>query len=203
MFMPLLAGKLVVIGSKQSAGVFEDPNLWKYAPYDFLKITPSHLEILQHTIQNENGQLLTNRLVIGGEALNAAHFNYMVDKKINLEIINEYGPTEATVGCTVYSFHTMEDADKINSFVSIGRPIENVQVYIVNKNTEMVPVGVTGEICISGDGLAIGYLNLPQLTAEKFVANSFSNTPGTLMYKSGDLGRWLPDGNIEYLRQNR
>ena len=199
MFMPLLAGKLVVIGSRPPVEAFEDPNLWKYAPYDFLKITPSHLELLQYTLRNESGFLLTDKLVIGGEALNAGHFKYLADNNINTTIVNEYGPTETTVGCTVYSFNAVTDAGTVIGNVSIGKPIDNTQVYIVDKNNKMVPFGVAGEICISGGGVAKGYLNLPGLTADKFIVNPFAGDPGRVMYTSGDLGRWLPDGNIQYM----
>ena len=199
MFMPLLAGKLVVIGSKQSAEVFEDTNLWKYAPYDFIKITPSHLEFLQASIKNENGALLTNKLIIGGEALNAGHLNFLIESNINLQIINEYGPTEATVGCSVYSFNTLDNFKEIKSNIPVGKPLDNIQLYILNEGDELVPVGVVGQICVGGDGVARGYLNLPGLTKEKFVHNPYSNKNGAVMYKTGDLGRWLPDGNIEYL----
>lgn len=105
--------------------------------------------------------------------------------------INAYGPTEATV-CTTYAKYNGA-ADK----TPIGKPFFNQQVYIVNKDHQLQPVGVPGELCISGDGLARGYWNRPELTAEKFVENPF--VPGTKMYKTGDMARWLPDGNIEYL----
>jgi amino acid adenylation domain-containing protein len=196
-FMPLIAGKSVVIGSKKSVEVFEDSNLWKYAPYDFIKLTPSHLELLQSTLVDKNSNLLTGTLVVGGEALRYSHFNYFIENGLDVNIINEYGPTEATVGCSVYCFNT-KNGEKIKNNISIGKPIDNVQLYILNDKNDLSPVGVAGEICISGAGLALGYLNLPALTDSKFVPNPFS-TNGALMYKTGDIGKWLPDGNIEYL----
>jgi acyl carrier protein len=81
----------------------------------------------------------------------------------------------------------------------IGTPISNTQIYIVNTGMQLVPLGVTGEICIGGAGLARGYFNRPGLTAEKFIADPFSKEEGARLYKTGDLGRWLADGNIEYL----
>ena len=83
--------------------------------------------------------------------------------------------------------------------VPIGKPIDNIQLYIVNQNNrqQLQPIGIPGELCIAGDGLARGYLKQPELTAEKFINNHF--VPGTKMYRTGDLARWLPDGNIEYL----
>lgn len=104
---------------------------------------------------------------------------------------NLYGPTEASVDVTYY---TTAPGD---TKVPIGRPIWNTAIYILDADNRLLPSGVAGEICIGGIGLSRGYLNKPQLTAEKFVANPFR--AGERMYKTGDLGRWLPDGNIEYL----
>jgi acyl carrier protein len=83
--------------------------------------------------------------------------------------------------------------------VTIGKPVSNTTIYIVNRDLQLVPVGVTGEICISGAGIAKGYLNRKELTAEKFVSNPFSEVAGSVMYRTGDWGRWQADGNIEYL----
>jgi len=199
LFMPLLSGKSVVIGSKQSLEVFEDINLQKYSPYDFIKITPSHLILLESAMQLAGESLLTKRLVIGGEALHAGQFDAFYSKGIHVEIVNEYGPTEATVGCSTYRFQSVEDHQKIKNGISIGKPLDNVQLYIVNQSNSLLPVGVAGEICIGGAGLARGYLNRAELTEEKFIKNPFSKEPGARIYKTGDVGRWLPDGNIEYM----
>ncbi len=110
----------------------------------------------------------------------------------NIEVRNLYGPTEAT------TYSTMDRLKK-GKVALIGRPISNTNIYIINKEDQLVPVGVPGEIFIGGAGLARGYLNRPELTIEKFVANRFSKQSGARMYKTGDLGRWLADGNIEYL----
>ena len=109
-----------------------------------------------------------------------------------IETRNLYGPTEDTVYSTVYRLRR-------GSPILIGRPISNSQVYIINKDQQLCPVNVAGEICIGGAGLARGYLNMPGLTAEKFIANPFSNNPQDRIYKTGDLGRWMPDGNIDYM----
>ncbi len=198
-FMPLLSGKLVALSSKNSADVFEDINLLKYGPYDFLKITPVHLELIHSKLKDDNGKLLTRKLVIGGEALLPAHFSHLIEEDIDIEIINEYGPTEATVGCSTYNFYPVKDYDMIKEGISIGKPIDNTQLYILDQKSELVPVGITGEICIGGIGLSRGYLNRPELTAEKFISNPFSKEHGTRLYRTGDMGRWLPDGNIAYL----
>ena len=199
MFMPLLAGKSVVIGSNSSVDVFEESNLQKYAPYDFIKLTPAHLELLLPKMQLGNGSLLTKQLVIGGEALLLSQFNSFVEQGLNVHIVNEYGPTEATVGCSVYSFDTMGNNESMPNNISIGKPIDQVQLYILGDSEALVPVGVGGELCIAGAGVARGYLNRADLTAEKFVSNPFNAKAGTKMYKTGDLAKWLPDGNIEYL----
>ena len=107
----------------------------------------------------------------------------------HIELVNEYGPTEGTVAATCNN--TLHE----NNNAVIGKPIQNTAIYILGKNKALLPVGVYGELCISGVGLAKGYVNNAALTKEKFVDNPF--VPGTRMYKTGDIARWLPDGNIE------
>lgn len=110
-------------------------------------------------------------------------------------IINAYGPAEVSVETTYYYFDG-RDADERSL---IGRPRQGLRIYILDTYDQIVPIGVAGEICISGVGLARGYMNRPELTRTKFCPNAHSGIPGDLMYRSGDLGRWLPDGNIDYL----
>ncbi|PIK32617.1 non-ribosomal peptide synthetase, partial [Bacillus siamensis] len=124
------------------------------------------------------------RLLTGGDKLN--QFDHQ-----NYQIINNYGPTENTVVTTSYIVN-----DHFNN-IPIGKPISNNKIYILDQNNSLVPLGVPGELCVSGAGLARGYLNRPELTAEKFVPNPF--LPGERMYRTGDLARLLPDGNIEFL----
>ncbi|WP_422645964.1 non-ribosomal peptide synthetase [Xenorhabdus vietnamensis] len=114
-------------------------------------------------------------------------------------LINGYGPTETTTFAITY---TMESTVDITRSVPIGKPIANTQVYILDEYGQPVPFGVTGEIHIAGAGVARGYLNRPELTAEHFLIDPFSSEPDARMYKTGDLGRWLPDGSIEYLGRN-
>lgn len=122
-------------------------------------------------------------LVIGGDKLNRYEDpGYWVE--------NMYGPTETTIGVTAYTV----TAQLPN--IPIGKPIANTQIHILNEALELCPIGVVGDIYIAGDPLARGYLHQPELTNEKFVPNPFN--PGTRMYKSGDQGRWLPDGNIAF-----
>ncbi|EPS56420.1 amino acid adenylation domain-containing protein, partial [Clostridium botulinum Af84] len=137
--------------------------------------------ICQQFMEVDNTSLRV--ILTGGDKLN----NY---KEKQISIINNYGPTEATVLTTSYNVKS-----KVNN-IPIGKPMYNQRVYILN-NKKVAPIGVSGELCISGDGLARGYLNNPELTSEKFVDNPFE--PGERMYRTGDLARWLPDGNIEFL----
>jgi amino acid adenylation domain-containing protein len=109
-------------------------------------------------------------------------------------LLNLYGSSEVAADCTFYQ--TSKD---VAARVPIGRPIANTRIYILDIHGEPVPVGVAGELYIGGAGVARGYLNRPELTAEKFLKDPFVDEPGARMYRSGDLGRWLPDGNIEYL----
>ena len=112
-----------------------------------------------------------------------------------VKFVNKYGPTEATITSTTFPFDPTKDTEKTTS-LSIGRPLGNVKVYILDTYNQPVPIGVNGEICIGGTNLARGYLNRPDLTREKFIPSPF--VPGERIYKTGDLGRWLPDGNMEF-----
>ncbi len=113
-----------------------------------------------------------------------------------MRIINEYGPTETVVGCCVYE---IEAADETYGSVPIGRPIANTRMYVLDDRMEPAPFLVAGEIYIGGAGLARGYLNRPNVTAEKFVCDSFGGQPGARLYRTGDLGRYRADGTIEFL----
>lgn len=138
-------------------------------------------------------QLSNLRLIIsGGEVLPRSLYNKVRDLT-GISIQNGYGPTEVTLDATYFTEENKFEGETI----PIGRPISNMQIYILDSKQQTVPLGVSGEIYIGGVGLARGYLNRPDLTAEKFVANPFGN--GNRLYRTGDLGRYLPDGNIEFL----
>lgn len=128
-------------------------------------------------------------LLIGGEKLSEKHVNMLKDRNTSTHLINGYGPTENTTFTTTY------EIEQCMNQIPIGRPIANTQVYIMNGH-EVCGIGMPGELCTSGDGLSDGYLNNPELTAEKFEPNIFREGN---MYHTGDLVRWLPDGNIEYI----
>ena len=192
---PLISGKQMVISSKPQAFVFEDINLYKYAPYDFIQLTPSHLDFFYLAFKDADGKPVTGKISIGGEALYLSHFDPLIEAGEKLEVINEYGPTEATVACSSYSFNTVTDK-RTPQRLPIGRPTANTQIYILNEYNQPVPVGVTGEICVGGAQVARGYLNSPELTKRKFISDTVT---GQVIYKTGDMGRWLPDGNVECL----
>ncbi|MEP7245588.1 MAG: amino acid adenylation domain-containing protein [Gammaproteobacteria bacterium] len=139
----------------------------------------------------------TLRLVMmGGEAVNPEKYRQWRQLACarNVTWMQEYGPTEATISCTVYEAAPGGTPDEL----SIGRPISNVQIHIVDEQTNAVPPGEIGELCIAGIGLARGYLGQPRLTAEKFVPNPFG-APGTRLYKTGDFARFRPDGTLQFL----
>jgi len=118
-------------------------------------------------------------------------------RKLRFQLVNNYGPTECTVVATSGVVPpTPQSTDRLPT---IGRPIANTQIYILNENMQQVPVGEPGEIYVGGPGLARGYRNRPDLTAEKFVPNPFSREPGARLYRTGDLARYLPDGEIAFL----
>ncbi len=129
-------------------------------------------------------------IVVGGEECPPS----LVERWANgRRFFNLYGPTESTVCATI------AHCFKGTGVPSIGRPIANTQIYILDRYIQLVPIGVPGELYIGGAGLARGYLNRPDLTADRFIPNPFSNEPGSRLYKTGDLARYLPDGNIEFL----
>ena len=130
------------------------------------------------------------RIVSGGEVCSLDLAKRLSQK---FEFYNGYGPTETTITATMYHVNPK----RIPHPVSIGKPIANYQVYILNIDNRLSPIGIEGELWIAGNGLARGYLNHPELTAAKFIANPF--VKGGRMYRTGDLVRWLPDGNIEFL----
>ncbi|WP_257148234.1 non-ribosomal peptide synthetase, partial [Bacillus cereus] len=133
------------------------------------------------------------KIIFGGEKASVKHVSKAFDYLGENRLINGYGPTETTVFAATYA---VDSAVKVTGTVPVGKPLNNTFLYVVNQYLQLQPIGVPGELCIGGEGVGKGYLNLPGLTAERFVKNPFGN--GTL-YRTGDWVRWLPDGNIEYL----
>ena len=133
-------------------------------------------------------------ILVGGEKLSEKHIEKVRLAYPNLEIINGYGPTENTTFSLTYNISGY-DID----LIPIGRPLNNRSAYIVDEVGRLMPTGVSGEIWLGGEGISKGYLNQPELTGQKFIKNLFNENDGSRLYKTGDLGRLLPDGNIEYL----
>ena len=145
------------------------------------------------------GQLNSLRTVIvAGESCPPELVARHVEALPQAALFNEYGPTEATVWSSVHRCAATGE----QRAVPIGTPVANAQVYVLDPQLQPVPVGVTGEVYIGGDGVTLGYLNSPDLTAERFVPDAFSVKPGARVYKTGDLARFLPNGKIEYLGRN-
>ena len=139
-------------------------------------------------------------VIVAGESCTQDLVRKSLQNEPQALLFNEYGPTEATVWSSVWCIDPA--FVETNSSVPIGRPIANAQIYILDTYSEPVPIGVTGELYIGGAGVACGYLGRPELTAERFLINPFVVEPTAQMYKTGDLGRWLADGTIEFLGRN-
>ncbi|MGA9773579.1 MAG: amino acid adenylation domain-containing protein [Blastocatellia bacterium] len=159
---------------------------------DAIDCTPSQLKLLLKAGLIEQADKRLRLMLVGGEAIDEAVWMSLAgDEKT--AFYNVYGPTECTVDTTVCHVQA-------NPFQPcIGRPISNVEAFILDERLRPVPIGVTGELHVGGDGLARGYLNQSQLTAKNFIPNPFSTQPGARLYKTGDAARYLPDGNIEYV----
>jgi amino acid adenylation domain-containing protein len=159
-----------------------------------LKITPAHLQLLNQQLAPAELEGRVRAIVIGGEALQGDSIAMWRSKAPGTRIINEYGPTETVVGCTVYDAKTACWGP-----VPIGQPIANMQNYVLDAWMQPVPIGVPGELYIGGIALARGYYNRAELTAERFVPHPFDDEPGARLYKTGDMVRYLPDGNLDYI----
>ena len=171
-------------------------------PFDYLKIVPSHLAALLSAAQLET-RLPWQKLILGGETTTWNLAEKVLIHAPQCQIFNHYGPTEATVGVLTFAMDSQSispsQRDSSTQNVPLGRPLANTQIYLLDQNLQPVPIGVQGELYIAGASLARGYLNRPELTNEKFISHPFHQTTESRLYKTGDLARYLPDGNIEYL----
>ncbi|MDY8120980.1 amino acid adenylation domain-containing protein, partial [Paenibacillus polymyxa] len=191
-FTPLVTGNTMVIydGADKAALI---PNIMKDRRVDLIKLTPAHLHIVNEL--NLGAQSAISKMIVGGESLSSQLAQQITEQfQGKVTIYNEYGPTETVVGCAIYEYNP---AEQEREAVPIGTPAANTEIYILDDRLKLVPMGAVGQIYIAGDGVARGYLNRPELTADRFVDHPFQ--PGRKMYKAGDLARWLPDGNLEYL----
>jgi amino acid adenylation domain-containing protein len=159
-------------------------------------LTSAHLELLNQQLSPEEMVGMTKVLVIAGETLPAERLSKWRDFAPATRLFNEYGPTEATVGCCAYE---VQAGDPRSGPVPIGRPIANAQLYVLDPELHPVPPGVMGELYIGGAGVGHGYLNKPELTSERFLNDPFSGRSGARLYKTGDLVRQRKDGVLEFL----
>jgi amino acid adenylation domain-containing protein/non-ribosomal peptide synthase protein (TIGR01720 family) len=189
-FLPLLTGNKIVIYAEEVEGNTIIEDVINDNKSTIIKLTPSHLKIIKELSIKSN---TVKTLIVGGEALTTQLCLDIIETIGNVTIYNEYGPTEATIGCMIYQFDT---ADKSQN-VSLGKPIDNTQIYILDNVLQPVPYGVVGELYIAGDGLAEGYIYNKELTDLKFVDNPFITD--TKMYRSGDLVKRNKDNSIVYL----
>ena len=186
-FGTLVRGGCVQLGSLDDGAVGVDE------PLTFVKATPSHMALLEGVSADRFG---SGALLLGGENLPGSALTEWREAHPDVTIVNEYGPTEATVGSVEYRLSPGDETPA--GAVPIGRPVWNTQVYVLDDNLVPVPPGFVGELYLAGVQLARGYLNRPSLTAERFVANPYG-VPGSRMYRSGDVVRWNTDGVLEYL----
>lgn len=189
LFSPLISGARIILlpESWLKDAIEIGLAIWRYGITHFIAVPALFRAILETA---EKGNLESLKVVtLAGEKLPPDLVKLAISINKNIEIVNEYGITEVAVMSTI--FRHQEQAE----YISIGKPIWNTSIYFVDKNNNLQPVGVPGELCIAGVGLAREYLNNPELTGRKFIPNPF--VAGERMFKTGDAGRWLPNGNIE------
>ena len=191
-YVPLITGgQIVIYGEQEKTPDLAILRVIKDNLVDIIKLTPSHLSLLK---EMDLSQSKVRKLIVGGEDFKRELAQTMTEKIKGVEIYNEYGPTETVVGCMIHQYDPQEDR---SASVPIGKAADNVQIYLLDQELNPVPVGAVGEIYISGDGVARGYLKRPHLSAERFVANPF--LPEQRMYRTGDLGRWESAAKMQFL----
>lgn len=188
-FLPLAAGARIDLARKDT--IMDPPALVRMIQETGATIMQATPTLWQALAASNPGKFHGLRIITGGEALPVGL--KLALQELGCQVNNQYGPTETAI----YSTATLL-GDERSGTPSIGRPIWNTQVYVLDAGLEPVPPGAVGELYIAGAGLARGYLGRPELTAERFVANPFG-PPGTRMYRTGDLARWLADGSLDYV----
>ncbi|HLP61230.1 MAG TPA: amino acid adenylation domain-containing protein, partial [Candidatus Deferrimicrobium sp.] len=167
----------------------------------YIKVTPSLFNLIADSPGFTAEMLRGLRFVmLGGEAINVQDVEKAHERCPHLRMMNHYGPTETTIG-SIARFLDFDNFEEYKSVPTIGKPLNNTHVYILDKSFNMVPIGVVGGLFIEGDGVGMGYLNRPELTAERFLKNnrSYGSYRTYVLYCTGDLARWHSDGNIEFL----
>jgi amino acid adenylation domain-containing protein len=191
-------GTLFVISPELGMDAMALSQYLRANPIDHLKIVPSHLRTLVESTPDGADIIPRKRLVLGGEASGWELIETLERLKPSCRIVNHYGPTETTVGVLTYDVRSSSRATR-KAGVPLGRPLANAQAYILDRHLQLVPIRTPGELYIGGQCLARGYHARPDLTAQRFIPNPFSTTPGARLYRTGDVARHLPDGNIEFL----
>ena len=192
-------GRLVIVTYLTSRSPDEFYALLCQEGVTILNQTPSAFYQLQQVQDRSNlTTLRLRKIVFGGEKLEPVRLLPWLEKRGDAQpqLVNMYGITETTVHVTYHPL-TMADAEARSS--PIGKALPDLRLFVLDRDLNPVPIGIAGEVYVAGAGLGRGYLNRPALTAERFVPNPFSDKPGARFYRSGDLARYLPDGNIEYL----
>ncbi|MCF5741321.1 amino acid adenylation domain-containing protein, partial [Pseudomonas syringae] len=197
-FLPLLAGAELVMARP---GGHQEPDYLAQVMSDagitLLHFVPSMLDLfLEHRSSCDFPQL--RRVLCSGEALPRSLQRRFEQQLQGVELHNLYGPTEAAIDVTAWECRPTDPGES----VPIGRPIANIQMHVLDALGQVQPLGVAGELHIGGIGVARGYLNQPELSAERFIADPFSSDPQARLYKTGDVGRWLANGALEYLGRN-
>ena len=196
LFTPLLVGGCVELLGEENGLPALVEALRMPQTRGIVKITPAHLEILSRQLRPEEAAGKVELFVIGGENLSAASLDFWRKASPSTRLINEYGPTEAAVGCCTYE---VRPHDPHTGSVPIGRAIGQTNLYLLDRQGRPVPAGQPGELYIGGLGVARGYHNRPELTRERFLPDPFLARFGDRMYRTGDLARYREDGNLEYL----
>ncbi|MET0236754.1 MAG: amino acid adenylation domain-containing protein, partial [Kibdelosporangium sp.] len=195
-FLPLIGGKNVTLLPNDKSLLALADLMRGPGDHSLLKLTPGHLDVLRGLLPATDSVHCVRTFVVGADEVRPETVAAWRKIAPDARIIDEYGPTETVVGCSTYLVDENFDPSVP---VSIGRPIANIRMYVLDEHLEPVPVGAAGELCIGGAGVARGYLNRRGLTAEKFVPDPFAPTPGERMYRTGDLARFRADGNLDFL----
>ena len=193
---PLMVGRTVFLVPEEAGVSGLGDLLVGEGGFSLLKITPAHLEVLGPQLAAAGLAAVTKVIVVGGEALRAEALAAWRAGAPGVRIVNEYGPTEAVVGCCIYE---VPQGALAGGPVPIGRPVPNARLYLLDAHLRPVPLGAEGELHIAGAALARGYLGRPDLTAERFLPDPAGPEAGGRMYRTGDLARWRPDGQLEFL----
>ncbi|HEX8437373.1 amino acid adenylation domain-containing protein, partial [Archangium sp.] len=192
-----LGGFLHVMSKDRASSPQGMADYFRQHGVDCLKIVPSHLAALM-TASEPRDVLPRKRLVVGGEASTWALVERVRTLMPSCEVYNHYGPTETTVG-VVCGRAESQKPELAQATVPLGRPIANTRLYVLDAGLRPTPLGVPGELYISGDSVTRGYLGRPDQTADRFMPDPFSPKPGARMYRTGDRARWLADGRVEFL----